>query len=121
MANDSGDDDLQAIGFQLAMAFGQGAGTMLATSRALQAAFKPYDSAVRNRLGNWADAELRAVAFARALGHVAAVHAAGRGHCVIDVEDVEYGLDAVRRNELRPLGACDLTDRRANKPVGPVV
>ncbi|HEX6464813.1 MAG TPA: hypothetical protein VFZ98_10180 [Vicinamibacterales bacterium] len=107
----SGGDPAQTIGLQLAMAFGQGAGTMLATSAALLAAFNPYAEAFKERVDNWAEYELQAVEYARALGQVAAYAAASNKRCVIDAPDVRYALGVVRRNTLAPLEPCALTGR----------
>jgi hypothetical protein len=107
----SAGDSSHTIGLQLAMAFGQGAGTMLATSQALLAAFNPYAAAFENRAERWADFELRAIEYARALGQVAACAAANNRRCVIDVEDVQYALAVVQSNSRRPLLVCDLTER----------
>ena len=107
----AGGDSTHAIGLQLAMAFGQGAGTMLATSAALLAAFTPYAAAFEHRAERWAEFELRAVEYARALGQVAACSAASNRRCVIDVKDVRYALGVVRSNTQPPLSVCDLTDR----------
>ena len=123
MANGSGGDTMQPIGFQLAMAFGQGAGAMLATSEALLAAYQPYEASFQERADTWVDFELRALHYARALGQVAAARAAQSGRCVIDTDDVRYALDTVQRNRLRPLSICDLTPIRspiAPKGPGPV-
>ena len=121
MANGSGGGDtLQTIGFQLAMAFGQGAGAMLATSGALLAAYQPYESSFKERTDTWSEFEVRALHYARALGQVAATRAAQSGRCVIDVEDVKYALDTVQRNTLKPLSLCDLTPR-GGKPGGSIV
>ena len=108
-------DSPQSIGLQLAMAFGQGAGTMLATAEALLAAFETYAAAFENRAGNWQAFELRAIEYARALGQAAAWSALSQRRCIIDVADVRAAFGTVKRNTLRPLQLCDLTPGRPNR------
>jgi hypothetical protein len=93
------------------MAFGQGAGTMLATSAALLTAYTAYRPSFEERASanNWAEVELRSVEYARALGQVSAFAAARNGRCVIDSADVRAALRIVQRNQARPLSLCDLT------------
>jgi len=110
-SNTPGVDTPQTIGLQLAMAFGQGAGTMLATAAALMEAYKAYEPAFEERASRWVEVELRTVEFARALGQVAAISAAQNGRCVIEADDVRTALKAVQSNRSRPLTLCDLTNR----------
>jgi hypothetical protein len=91
------------------MAFGQGAGVMLATPEALAAAYTACQSAINEKAGQWPEIELRTIEFARAVGFVSAVTAAQKGHGVIDVDDVKAAFTSVRRNRLRPLELCSLT------------
>lgn len=109
-------DSTHTIGLQLAMAFGQGAGTMLATSEALMAAFTPYAAAFEEKAERWVEFELKALEYARALGQVAAYAAASNRRCVIDAEDVRYALSVVQSNTVRPLLVCDLTQRPKKNP-----
>jgi hypothetical protein len=111
-----GGDTPQSIGLQLAMAFGQGAGTMLATPRALMAAFNTYAEAFTDRAESWSAFELRAVEYARALGQVAAWTAVDNGRCIIDLADVRAALTVVQRNVHRPLSLCDLTPGFPKRP-----
>lgn len=104
-----GGDTPQTIGLQLAMAFGQGAGAMLATSEALLTAYNAYLPSFERKAGEWPEHELRSLQYARALGFLAAFTAAQNGRAVIDVEDVRTALGNVRHNRLRPLMLCSLT------------
>ena len=94
--------------WQLAMAFGQGTGTLLATREALLDAFRPYADAIGDD-ANWQQQSSRIFAFARALGQISAAHAARAGRCVIDSEDIKFALMAVRKNTIEPLGQCAIT------------
>ena len=110
-------DTTQTIGFQVAMAFGQGAGTMLATPAALRHAFSKYDAIFTRNVKRWPEYELVALEYARALGQQAAFAAARDNRCVIDVDDVQHGLDVIWRNRLRPLSNCGLTPLRQRQPL----
>jgi hypothetical protein len=94
--------------WQLAVAFGQGTGTMLATGESLRVAFNNYYEAVRE-FGEWDAHATLIFEYARALGRAASDHASRTGQCVIDVADIEYALEVVRGNTRRPLSACPLT------------
>ena len=100
--------------WQLAAAFGQGAGIMMATPRSLRLAFANYDQAIRV-FRDWDAHASVIIEYARALGRAAADHASRSGQCVIDVEDVAYALKVVRGNRRKPLVACPLT-LRLRKP-----
>ena len=111
-----GGDTPRTIGLQLAMAFGQGAGALLATPEALETAYDTYATAFEVRAREWSAFELRAIEYSRALGQVAAWTAISNGRCIIDAKDVKAAFAVVRRNRLRPLRLCDLTGGR-NRPV----
>jgi hypothetical protein len=96
---------------QLAMAFGQGAGTMPASRASLATLFGTYSANVRADTG-WDGHALLALEFGRALGRAAAAHALRAGRCVIDIPDVEFALKVVRNSQIEPLGECPLTERR---------
>jgi len=106
-----GGDTPRTIGLQLAMAFGQGAGALLATAEALETAFDTYAEAFDDRAAEWHAFELRAIEYSRALGQVAAWTAMSNGRCIIDAKDVRAAFAVVRGNRLRPLQGCDLTGR----------
>ena len=96
-------------GWQMAIAFGQGAVTMQASRRALALAFTNYGRLAEDD-EKWNARSVLILEFARAIGRTAAAHAARAGRCVIDYEDVEFALRAVRSSELEPLFGCPLTD-----------
>ena len=117
-SNAPGGDTPQTISLQLAMAFGQGAGTTPATSAALLEAYNAYQPAFERRAGEWPEIELRSLEYGRALGRLSAHAAASNGRAVIDSEDVRAALDVVRRNRLRPLLECHLTPGKIRRPGG---
>ena len=96
---------------QFAMAFGQGAGLMLATEDALLAAREAYGGDVRARAPEWNEYALQAIEYGRVLGSLAAEHALRHDRCVIDVPDVRHALGVVQTNERSPLGFCRITMR----------
>lgn len=99
------------VGWQLAMAFGQGVGgTLMASQSALRIAFDSYGRQLTDD-PHWSQIALHALEFARILGRVAGAHATQNGRCVIDDSDVNYALEAVRRTRLEPLLGCALTGR----------
>ena len=105
------------ITLQLAAGFGQGAGTMLATGEAVEAAIGAYSTSLQARASTWSDYSLQTIEYARALGRLSAAKALSHGRCVIELADVEYGLDRVQQNTAWPLGVCRITSvggRRGN-------
>jgi hypothetical protein len=108
MADFSEDNTLETIAYQLAMAFGQGSGTMLATPGAVKAAFESFRDGVEQRAGNWDTHALLFIEFARALGTLAAAHAVRDNSPVIRQADVLGAVDGIRGgNQVRPLGICN--------------
>jgi hypothetical protein len=99
--------DFETMTWQLAMAFGQGAGTMLATSAAVSEAIAPYRQYLTGNTGSWNSVALLFIEYTRALGRLAMVNAASRGAAVIDAADVKKALLSIRGNQLFPLGPCN--------------
>jgi hypothetical protein len=91
---------------QLAMAFGQGAGSMLAAEEGIKTALAPYERKISEVSGRWSQVAVIFIEYARILGHLSAVHAAQAGRCVITSEDVEVGLRAIQANTLDPFMPC---------------
>jgi hypothetical protein len=92
----------------LAMAFGQGAGTLLASTDALEAALSYFQQRVQNLPpGKWEENILKIVEFTRALGTLSAVHAAQSGAIVIGAEDVSFAIAGTQNNRAAPLGICN--------------
>lgn len=100
---------------QSIMAFGQGAGSMCASGPALEALVGAYGEQLKMP-GLEEAYSVVILEFARALGQVAATHAAVGGRCVIDVPDVKSALKVVRRNTLAPLDRCPITAFKQRRP-----
>ncbi len=92
----------------LAMAFGQGAGTMLASRDALSAALSYFNDKQLQGLeeNRWNEYALKTVEFSRAMGTLAAFSAARNGQLVIGPEDVRYAITAARAQSVPLLGPC---------------
>jgi hypothetical protein len=99
--------EFDTITWQLAMAFGQGAGTMLATPSAVSDALSPYRAYLIDNAGSWNDVALLFIEYSRALGTLSMVNAASRGAAVIDATDVKKALISIRSNKAFPLGPCN--------------
>lgn len=94
----------------LAMAFGQGAGTMLATEEALQLALSkcaPFLEANNSDSEEWTNFALRFIEYARGLGTLSAHVAAGNLQYVIDAAAVGRALGAIGpTNRFAYIGEC---------------
>ena len=95
MAHPSADD----VRLQLAMAFGQGAGYMLATSAALELAVSSQGKAMERATRNWEVTRYAFTELVRLAGQIAAARAAMEGRTEIDREHAQFAIEAV-------LGVC---------------
>jgi hypothetical protein len=95
------------ITYQLAMAFGQGAGTMLASAGAVSTAIAPFSETFSNNLAQWDDWALKSIEYARALGKLSSVYAAVNGAAVIQTAHVNWALEQIANNTVLPLGPCN--------------
>ena len=102
-----GSSSFETISWQLAMAFGQGAGNLLATPRAVTAAISPFRETFSNNVARWDEWGLKSMMFARTLGQVAAARAVVAEAVVIDTAHVTWALDRVANNQIMPLGGCN--------------
>jgi len=94
-----------ALTWQLAVAFGQGAGTLHITTAAAEAVFNHY----QQRLGparDWDAIALRMLEFMRALGAASQMWALRRGSAVIDVDDVGAAIAKLNPRQAHPLSDC---------------
>ncbi len=94
---------------QLAMGFGQGAGILLATEGAVTTALNAYTEQLQGSGIRWERDALHAIEYSRVMGSLSAHHALSEGRCVIDVGDVEYALEAVKKNRVNPIGVCKIS------------
>ena len=81
--------DIEAVKLQLAMAFGQGAGAMLANPDALQRLFTDNEHIITNALPDWEASQWAFTALVRNLGQLSAVRAAAAGRAEISWPDIE--------------------------------
>jgi hypothetical protein len=83
----------------MAMAFGQGAGCMLANPEALAFALSENTALIERARGDWVASKPAFIELVRVLGQIAATKAAGDGSSEIERGHIEFGLRAV-------LGVC---------------
>lgn len=98
--------DIDAVKLQLAMAFGQGAGTMLANAEALQTLLAEEGDIIGNALGNWSASHWAFTELVRTLGQLSATRAAMGGSAEIRWADIAESLPAA-------LGRCPCLDTAA--------
>jgi hypothetical protein len=91
MAHPSADE----VRLQLAMAFGQGAGYMLATPAALDVAVSSQAKVMERAMRNWAVTRYALTELVRLAGQIAAARAAVEGRTEIDRDHARYAIDAV--------------------------
>jgi hypothetical protein len=91
---------IEVIQLQMAMAFGQGAGSMLANSEALRAALSRDDGVLIKRAArDWDTWQYAFLWLTRTAGQIAAARAAAEGKPEIDRSSIEVAIDSV-------LGVC---------------
>jgi hypothetical protein len=91
MAYSSGD----TMRLQMAMAFGQGAGCMLASPEALAFILSENTALIDRAIGDWAASRPAFIELVRVLGQVAATKAAVDGSPQIERQHIELGLQTV--------------------------
>jgi hypothetical protein len=96
----------ESIRLQLAMAFGQGAGVMLATPEALAFLSSEHASLVQRAVRDWTDSRFAFVELVRVLGQLSAAYAANDSKWEIEVAHVKKALPAV-------LGPCPCLKARS--------
>lgn len=100
--------ELLQITWQLAAAFGQGAGTIQMAPDALQPAFDAYREDLEAAVGDWQSRSLITVEYMRALGAAAAFRARLDERLTLTTEHVEKALGILRRESL--LQPCSITN-----------
>ena len=93
------DRDLELIKLQMAMAFGQGAGSMLAAEEAIGQMFSANSTIVDRAMKDWDASRWAFTELMRVLGQVSAVRAAMDGSGYIRYVHIEAALPAA-------LGLC---------------
>jgi hypothetical protein len=86
---------VDTIRLQMAMAFGQGAGCMLANPEALAFALSENTALIERAVGDWTASRPAFIELVRVLGQVAATKAAVDGSPEIEKRHIEYGLHIV--------------------------
>ncbi len=92
-------ESLDAIQLQLAMAFGQGAGSMMATPEALAYTVSSQAALIGRARTDWEASKFAFIELVRVMGQIAAARAAFDGRPEIAMEHVEKAIHAV-------LGVC---------------
>jgi hypothetical protein len=88
--------NIEAVKLQLAMAFGQGTGVMLAETEALDTLLAEESEVLRSAMtSNWEANRWAFTELVRTLGQVSAVHAAVDGSATIRWKHVQKALPAV--------------------------
>jgi len=88
-------ENVELVKLQLAMAFGQGAGTMLAEKDALKSLLDENGKILLKAMDNWDESHWAFVELMRVLGQHASVIAIGAGHGRIKWTDIKHAIPAV--------------------------
>jgi hypothetical protein len=96
--------NVDTVKLQLAMAFGQGAGAMLADLEALDTLLAERGDILTRAMQNWEESQWAFTTLVRTLGQVAAARAAVEGSAVIRWPHVEASLAGV-------MSACPCIER----------
>ena len=86
---------VDTIRLQMAMAFGQGAGSMLANPEALSFALSENTALIERAVGDWTASKTAFIELVRVLGQIAATKAAVDGSPEIERRHLEFGLQTV--------------------------
>jgi hypothetical protein len=84
--------ETDSVKLQLAMAFGQGAGAMLANAQALETLLAEQGDILTNAIGNWNESRWAFIELVRILGQLSATHAAVGGSAEIRWIDIQPSL-----------------------------
>ena len=87
--------ETEALKLQLAMAFGQGAGAMLANPEALEKLLAEEGDVLSNAMANWNESRWAFTQLVRTLGQLSAVNAAVAGSAEIRWSDISKSLSPV--------------------------
>lgn len=87
--------EIDAVKLQLAMAFGQGAGAMLANAEALETLLAEEGEILVNAMGNWNASRWAFIELLRTLGQLSAAHAAAGGSAEIRWTDIAPSIAPV--------------------------
>jgi hypothetical protein len=107
--------NVEMVKLQLAMAFGQGAGTMLAEADALEGLLATNGHILTRALPTWEKSHWAFTELVRVLGQVAAARAASERHGRIRLTHIEYAMPAA--SDLCP--CVEMNPERRNPPNHP--
>ena len=99
--------ELETIKLQLAMAFGQGAGVMGASTEALHHVFATNSSLIEQAAESWGVSRWAFVELTRLLGQSSANHAMRNGSAIIRPQDIDAVINVVM--DLCPCNALGIT------------
>ena len=102
---------VDTVKLQLAMAFGQGAGTMLADREALETLLSEQSDIIERALRDWDASQWAFISLVRMLGQHSAARAAANGSAVIRWEDVKFSLPTV-------MIICPCSEAHFKRPTG---
>jgi hypothetical protein len=86
---------IESVKLQLAMAFGQGAGAMLANTEALETLLAEEGEVLTRAMTDWNASHWAFTELVRVLGQLSAAHAAAAGSAEIRWPDIAASLQAV--------------------------
>jgi hypothetical protein len=86
--------DVELVKLQMAMAFGQGAGSMLAAEEAIGQMFATNNTILTTAMINWDQSRWAFTELMRLIGQVAATRAATAGRAYINYADIEGAVSA---------------------------
>ena len=87
--------EIDGVKLQLAMAFGQGAGAMLASPEALETLLAKEGEVFNRAMRNWNQSRWAFIHLVRTLGQISATKAAMHGSAEIRWSDIEESLPSV--------------------------
>ena len=87
--------NVDTVKLQLAMAFGQGAGAMLATGEAIETLLAEEGQILTSAFSNWNANQWAFIQLVRTLGQISAAHAAAANSAEIRWVDIKSSLRAV--------------------------
>ena len=87
--------NIDGLKLQLAMAFGQGAGAMLAEPEALETLLAQEGEMLKNAVANWNESRWAFTQLVRTLGQMSAANAAVAGTAEIRWSEISKSLTAV--------------------------
>lgn len=87
--------NIDTVKLQLAMAFGQGAGSMMATPEALETLLEDQGAIITGAMGNWNASHWAFIELVRRLGQMSAARAAVGGSALIRWTDIAPSLPGV--------------------------